>query len=94
MLTPLQSAMIRDSTRLKEAANGGGLTVSTEATDSRYKQGRHDAQCDGCGRAFQQTSRHNGKGRANYRQTGHDSGKVGKGRGHLSYLSRLRWLPS
>jgi hypothetical protein len=76
--------------KMKEAANCGGVTVSTEAADSRYEQGRQDAKCDGGGRAFQQTTRHDGKGCGDYRQTSHDSGNVGKGRGHLSYLSCLR----
>jgi hypothetical protein len=65
--------------------------VSSEAADSRYEQSRHDAKCDGGDRAFQQTTpRHNGKGSGDYRQTSHDNGNVDKGRGHLSYLSRLR----
>jgi hypothetical protein len=79
---------------MKAAAHRGGLTVSTEAADSRDEQSRHDAQCDGGGRAFQQTTRHNGKSRGDYRQTSqdsdNDSGNVAKGRGHLSYLSCVR----
>jgi hypothetical protein len=35
--------------------------VSTEAADSRYEQSRQDAKCDGGGRAFQQTTQHDGK---------------------------------
>jgi hypothetical protein len=55
--------------------------LSAETSDCRYEQGRYDTECDSGGCAFQQTTRHNGKGRSDYRQTSHDSGNVGKGRG-------------
>jgi hypothetical protein len=63
---------------------------STETANCGYEESRGEAKRDSSDQAPQQPFTTDSKARDKYRQAGHYSGNVGKGRGHLSSLLGFR----